>query len=129
MNGLRKCAAIVSGWSLKQLDWDSKNDERIMLWSWNDTSLGSQYRHICTVYHQSVVHEANKNAHLIAKTQLADVWQMFRFVKIDSLAHPGFYLIKNEYEKCVSVKGNTNQTGAEIWNNDCNPSEAGQRWK
>jgi len=53
---------------------------------------------------------------------------MFKFVKIYSLEHPGFYLVKNEHEECVLVKGNSNQTGVEICTNDCDSSEAGQRW-
>ncbi len=52
-----------------------------------------------------------------------------RFKLSNSLGHPGFYVIKNDHGKCLSVKENSNQTGAQIWSNDCNSSEAGQRWK
>ena len=65
--------------------------------------------------------------HLLGYYHKNEQGQKFTFV--DSLTHPGFYVIKNDHGKCLSVKGNTNQTGAEIWADDCNPSEAGQRWK
>ena len=37
---------------------------------------------------------------------------------IDSLTHPGFYVIKNGNGKFVSVKGNTNENVAQIWANE-----------
>jgi len=110
---------------MEQLDCDRKNDKR-MLWSWNDNSLGSKYRHLCNGNHQCVVSN-NNNARLIGQTHTAEETQMFNFT--DSLVHPGFYLIKNEYGKCISVYGNTNQTRAEILTADCKSSEAGQNWK
>jgi len=65
--------------------------------------------------------------HIIAFRHENEQGQRFNF--IDSSTHPGFYTIKNDHGKCLSVKDNTNKTGAHIWVNDCNPSEMGQHWK
>jgi len=52
-----------------------------------------------------------------------------RFYFLDSLTHPGFYVIKDEFGKCVGVPENTDKDGAEIWACYCNSSDAGQRWQ
>ena len=100
-----------------------------MFWSWNDVTLGSRDRHICNGHEMCVATPADSadNALQIAYYHSDEHAQ--RFNLLDSVAHPGFYIIKNDHGKCLSVRGNTNQIGAQIWSNDCNPSEAGQRWK
>ena len=134
MNGFGKCLAIGeppnfnTGRYLHQLDCSPSNET--MLWSWNQVSLGSQGRHICNPKGRCVASLSNIewDTHLLSFYHLNEQAQMFYFS--DSLAHPGFYVIQNDYGRCLSVNGNTNQTGAQIWVRDCkNPSEAGQRWK
>jgi len=100
-----------------------------MLWNWNELSLGSRDRHICNGHGMCVATPFNSanNGLQIAFYHKDENAQ--RFDLDDSPSHPGFYTIKNDYGKCLSVKGNTNKTGAQIWTNYCNPSKAGQRWK
>ncbi len=52
-----------------------------------------------------------------------------RFYFLDSLTYPGFYVIKDEFGKCISVPENLDRDGAKIWASYCNSSEAGQLWK
>ena len=131
MNGFEKCLnvdpLIHDGLGLQQSDCNSK--EITMLWSWNEVSLGSRDRHICNGRGRCIATPFNSadNALQIVYYHLGEHAQ--RFNLLDLLAHPGFYVIKNDYGKCLSVNGNTNQTGAQIWTRDCNPLEAGQRWK
>ena len=132
INGLGKCAAIYkkdkrTDW-MRQWDCGQKKDKS-MLWSWNETTLGSKDRHICNGFHQCVasIEDVDGSNHLIVWKHNHAQSQRFEFV--DSLGHPGFYAVKNDHGKCLSVKGNTNKIGSEIWAYDCKPSEAGQRWK
>jgi len=136
INGLGKCLNsggrpgynnIRSGINLRQ--WDCDPSVQTMLYSWNQSTLGSSDRHICDGSGYCITTPGNVNwSHpLIAFIHRNLTSQRFTFV--DSLTLPGFYVIKNEHGKCLSVKGNTNQTGAQIWAATCNPSEAGQRWK
>jgi len=136
INGLGKCINsgdkpghhdIMKGIFLYQLDCDKTVDT--MLWSWNQSILGSRDRHICDGdgFCITTAGDSNGNHHLIVYYHSNGHAQKFSFV--NSTTHPGFYVIKNDHGKCLSVKGSTNQTGAEIWADDCNPSEAGQRWK
>ena len=92
-------------------------------------SLGSRDRHICNGHGKCVATPYNSadNALQIAYAHWDEHAQKFNL--LDLSARPGFFVIKNDFGKCISVKGNTNQTGAQIWSNDCNPSEAGQLWK
>jgi len=92
-------------------------------------SLGSRDRHICNGHGMCVATPYNSadNSLQIAYFHYDEHAQ--RFNLFDSLTHPGFYDIKNDHEKCLSVQGNTNQNGAQIWSNECNPSEEGQLWK
>jgi len=91
--------------------------------------LGSRDRHICDADGFCAATPGNSvlSKPLVAFYHKNEDAQKFTFV--DLLAHPGFYVIKNDHRKCLAVKGNTNQNGAEIWADDCNPIEAGQRWK
>jgi len=100
-----------------------------MLWSWNQTTLGSKDRHICDGSKYCITTPSNVAwSHRLIAFHHGDQKSQ-RFTFSDSLTHPGFYTIKNDHGKCLSVKGNTNQTGAQIWANNCDPTEAGQRWK
>ena len=125
MNGFGKCASAIGGWGMEQLDCDRKKDEsesdrKKMLWSWNETSLGSMDKHLCNYYHRCVA--CDKFA--------AEGTPSQKFNFVDSKTHPGFYSIMNEHSgKCLAVKGNTNEFGAEIWVDNCKSSDAGQRWK
>jgi len=118
---------INAGINLRQ--WDCDPSVNTMLYSWNQSNLGSKDRHICDGSGYCVNTPGNKNwSHpLTAFYHKNQTSQKFTF--IDSLTHPGFYTIKNDYGKCISVKGNTNKTRAQIWADICNPSEAGQLWK
>ena len=97
--------------------------------SWNEVSLGSRDRLICNGHGVCVSSPYNSADNTIQITyhHLDENGQ--KFYLDDSLSHPGFHIIKNDNGKCLSVQGNTNQTGAEIWSNDCNSSEMGQHWK
>ena len=129
INGLGKCLNVNPK---NQNDVQQSNcnpNDKTMLWSWNEVSLSSRDRHICNGHGKCVATPNNyaNNALQIATFHYDQHGQ--RFNLLDSLAYPGFFVIKNDHGKCLSVQGNTNQTGAQIWSNDCNPSEAGQRWK
>ena len=108
--------------------WDCDPSVHTMLWSWNQSTLGSRDRHICDGSKYCVTTPGNvKWSHyLIAFNHGNQKSQKFTF--IDSLTHPGFYVIKNDHGKCISVQGNTNKTRAQIWAGDCNPLKTGQRW-
>jgi len=132
INGLGKCAAIDPR-NRNNIWMHQWNCERIkdedMLWSWNETSLKSGDRHICSGHGWCIASTSNAaySIHLIGYYHENEQGQKFNFV--DSMTHPGFYIIKNDHGKCISVKGNTNHSGGEIWADNCNPSKAGQNWK
>lgn len=95
-------------------------------------SLGSRGRHICNGRGMCVATISNLewSMHILTYYHTNEHGQ--RFTVSDLLSHPGFYVIQNDYGLCLSVDGDTNQTGAPIWVNHCNPanpSQAGQRWK
>jgi len=136
INGLGKCMNsgnspgcnnIHAGINLHQ--WDCNSSVHTMLYSWNQSTLGSRGRHICDGSGYCVATPGNVDwSHpLIAFSHEDEKGQRFTFV--DSLTHPGFYIIKNDHGKCLSVEENMNRTGARIWAEDCNPSKAAQRWK
>jgi len=127
INGLGKCLCHDNDNYLYQCDCDPSHNG--MLWSWNQVSLNSRDRHICDFIGKCVASPGNTyfEYQLIRHHHLDEEGQRFNFV--DSLTHPGFYIIKNDHGKCLSVKGNTNRIGAEVLASDCNPLEAGQRWK
>lgn len=52
-----------------------------------------------------------------------------RYNCLELPAYPGFFIIKDEFGKCVGIYGNTNRAAAKVRAIDCNPSEAGHRWK
>jgi len=132
INGLGKCATVYgnsgrNGYNL--LQWDCNHHEKGMLWSWNESSLGSGDRHLCNAHGKCAASRANSpsNVDIFQWEHLEEAGQRFYF--LDSLAHPGFYLIRNDHGKCMAVPGNTDRNGAEIHARDCNVSEAGQHWK
>jgi len=116
---------IHAGINLHQ--WDCNTTIHTMLWAWNQSTLGSRDRHICDggKYCAASPSNVNWNHYLIAYYYTDQEGQRFTF--LDSLTYPGFYIIKNDHGKCLSVPANTKRTGAEIWVDDFNPSKAGQR--
>ena len=111
------------------------------VWSYNETSLGSGDRHLCDNLGKCVT---SKNTNVLANNGTLNWEQMGwahlkllnysdvedqRFYFIDSLTYPGFYVIKDEFGKCISVPENMDRDGAEIWASYCNSSEAGQLWQ
>ena len=128
INGFGKCFSTPGhDYYLYQWNCNPSNDE--MLWSWNQVSLGSKDRHICNGKGLCVASHSNVNwsIHLLVYHHSDEHGQRFSFA--DSPTHSGFYVIKNDHGKCLSVKGNTTLTGAQIWAEVCNPLEVGQRWK
>ncbi len=135
INGLGKCASVdpnkemnTVGIRMHQIDCNTTNNEA-MLWSWNETSMGSRDRHICNGMGQCAASGSNeyRNNHLITWDYYDEHGQ--RFSLVESKTFPGFYTIKNDHGKCLSVPENKDRDGAEIWVSDCNHSEAGQLWK
>jgi len=131
VNGFGKCFSGKPPGSsgLYQYQWDCNPSKHGMLWSWNQISLGSRDRHICNGGGVCIASQSNwdRNIHLLVHQHSDEDAQRFYFS--ESLTHPGFYIIQNDYGRCLSVGGNTNQSGAKIMIEGCNPSEAGQRWK
>jgi len=134
INGFGKCvisgdSPSIGGILMHQWDCNSVKDIKRASWSWNEVSLGSRDRHICNGEGMCVATEGNGNygGHQVAYYHLDEEGQ--RFQLDDSLAHPGFFVIENDYGKCLSVPENKDRNGAQIFVSDCNPIEAGQRWK
>jgi len=137
INGLGKCLNsgdrpgynnIYYGIDLHQ--WDCNPSVHTMLWSWNQFSLGSSDRHICdgSGYCVATPGDLDEIVPLIAFNHGNKKGQRFTFVDLLT-QRPGFYIIKNDHGMCLSVEGNTNKTGAQIWADRCNPLKAGQLWK
>ena len=133
INGLGKCAAIPSDYSMNGfpiIQWDCNHGQKGMLWSWNATSLGSGNRHLCNGHGKCAAspHNSPSNGVLIQWDHVDQEGQRYRF--FESSSRPGFYLIKNDHGKCLSVvDGNKKGNGQHIGTNDCNSSEEGQNWK
>jgi len=130
INGLGKCAAISydAGKNSKQLvHWDCNQYQKGMLWSWNETTLGSGDRHLCNGHGKCAASRANSpsHGHLIQLDHHDQKDQRYHF--LHSPTRPGFYSIKNDYGKCISVNGNTRDRL--IYTKDCNSSDDGQNWK
>ncbi len=100
-----------------------------MLWSWNQSNFGSGDRHLCDGDVFCVTTPENGNWSYILHAYYPIGMESQKFSFFDSPTYPGFYVVKNDFGKCLSVKGNTNKTGARIMADDCKPSEAGQNWK
>ncbi len=111
------------------------------VWSYNETSLGSGDRHLCDNLGKCVT---SKKTNVLENNGTLNWEQMGwahlkllnysdvedqRFYFIDSLTYPGFYVIKDEFGKCISVPEKMDRDGAEIWATNCNASEAGQLWQ
>ena len=129
-----------AGWSLIQ--WDTRgSNSKGNVWSWNEASLGSGDRHLCNGFGKCVaswktdVLENNGTLNwdqmgwvLLKQWDYSDEENQ-RFYFLDSLTHPGFYVIKDEFGKCIGVPENADKNGSEIRTCYCNSSEAGQRWQ
>ena len=110
-----------------------QGDPNHTLWSWHETSLGSGDRHLCnslgkcaTSYKIDPVRPRHPPA--IKQDDYTNKGdQRFDFLELP--ADPGFFIIKDEFGKCLAVNGNTDWVMSGIRPLDCKPSEAGQRWK
>ena len=133
INSLGKCATISGDYSSNAqqiIQWDCNQIEKGMLWSWNGTSLRSGNRHLCNGHGKcagSRANSPNSNADVIQWKHVGEEGQRYHFV--DSLSRLGFYLIKNDHGKCLSVHEDKKINGASIRVNNCNSSEEGQNWK
>lgn len=133
INGLGKCAAIsddVGQNGQHIIQWDCNQYEKGMLWSWNETALGSGNRHLCNGHGKCVgspVNSPNSNVYiyLIQWDHFDEEGQRYRL--LDSPARPGFYSIKNDHGKCISVSEGT--CNVFLYTKDCNSSEDDQLWK
>jgi len=128
------------GWTLIQ--WDTRGSySEGNIWSWNETSLGSEDRHLCNGFGKCAT-PSNTNVLKSNGTLSWDEmgWAVLkqmdpsdeasqRFYFLNSLTHPGFYVIKDEFEKCVGIPNDSDKNGAEIRALYCNPSDASQRWQ
>jgi len=136
INGLGKC--LNSGDNPDNYDveasnylyqWNCNKTVDTMLWSWNQSNFGSGDRHLCDGDVFCVTTPENGNWSYILHAYYPIGMESQKFSFFDSPTYPGFYVVKNDFGKCLSVKGNTNKTGARIMADDCKPSEAGQNWK
>ena len=132
INALGKCAAVnrnfsINGAYLRQ--WDCYPNQKGQMWSWNQATLGSADRHLCNGHGRCAasICDSPSNGPLIQWDHFDQEGQRYYF--IDSPIHPGFYLIKNDHGKCISVFENAYWNGAYILVGDCNATLAGQNWK
>jgi len=110
-------------------------------WSYNESTLGSGGRHLCNgLGHCLTSRKTNvlendgtmtwdKMGWVLLEKKYYSDDESQRFNFFDSLTYPGFYIIKDDFGKCVSVPENLDRNGAEIWASRCNSSEAGQLWQ
>ncbi len=132
VNDLGKCAAIdldSSSNGAGMIQWDCNSHQKRMQWSWNETSLGSGDRHLCNGHGKCAAspHNSPSNRSLVQWDHINQEGQRFHFV--DSPSQPGFYLIRNDHGKCLSVAKFKTNNGASISTNVCDSSEKGQNWK
>ena len=143
INGLDKGFIALdvfrNGSSLSQWgSYDSNHSGHV--WSYNEPSLGSGDRHLCNGIGKCVTSRKTdvlENNGTLNWDQMGWVkleqWnysdnESQRFDFLDSLTHPGFYVIKDEFGKCISVPNNLDRDGTEIWASHCNSSEGSQLW-
>ena len=127
INGDGRC---VHTGSIHLYQWRCDPPNEMSFWSWNEVSLGSRDRHICNRNERCIASPSNveRNTHPITWCSMDEKGQ--RFSLIDLPAYPGFFFIKNDHGKCVSLpEYNKDDNGTHIWATDCNPFEASQRWK
>ena len=130
----------AGGYILLELD-NRGSSSKENIWSYNAPSLGSGNRHLCNGFGKcatSVKTNVLANKGTLNWDQIG--WNKIKhwnpsdeesqkFYFLDSLTHPGFYVIKDAFGKCIGVPENTDKNGAEIRACYCNSSEATQRWK
>lgn len=127
------------GWTLIQ--WDTRGSySKGNIWSWNESSLGSGTRHLCNGFGKCATSEntsvlrnngtssSNEMGRVLKQMDPSDEEDQ-RFYFLNSLTHPGFYVIKDEFGKCIGIQNNSDKIGAEIQALNCNPSNAGQLWQ
>jgi len=132
INALGKCAAVDGNYNMSGvylIQWDCYPNQKGQIWSWNQASLGSADRHLCNGHGKCAasIYDSPLNGLIIQWDPLDQEGQRYYF--IDSPIRPGFYLIKNDYGRCLSALGNNNWNGAEIHVRDCNATLEGQNWK
>ena len=130
VNSLGKCATVrenVNTNNYPLIQWDCNQHEKGMLWSWNETSLGSGNRNLCNGHGKCAASPKNSpfNMVLIQWDKTDEAGHKFTF--LGSSARPGFYLVKNDHGKCLDVA--ENHKGAAIGVSNCNDTKAGQLWK
>lgn len=100
-------------------------------WSWNEVSLGSGDRHLCNNYGKCATSyrrvRPGEPSYIIQEDPKDIEGQRFYFLEL--VSHPGFFIIKEEFGKCLGIDGNTDRVMSGVRAIDCNPLEAGQRWK
>jgi len=102
-------------------------------WSWNEPSIGSGDRHLCNHFGMCAtsykIDPIRPNEPSFIRQEDPKDTEGQRFYFLELLAHPGFFIIKEEFGKCLAIYGNTDRVMSEVRALDCNPLEAGQRWK
>ena len=106
INALGKCAAVDGNYNMSGmflLQWDCYPNQKGQIWSWNQASLGSADRHLCNGHGKCAasIYDSPLNGLIIQWDPLDQEGQRYYF--IDSPIRPGFYLIKNDHGKCISV--------------------------
>jgi len=129
-------------WGYKLHQWDTHASNSIAnIWSWNEASLGSGDRHLCNGFGKCVgswkIKVLANNGTLNWDQMGWELLKQWNYENVDrqrfhfhhSLTHLGFYVIKDEFGKCIGIPENTSRNGAEIRACYCNSSEVSQRWK
>ncbi len=145
INGFDKGLAVYGDYSQSGymlLQWENRDSNYSSdVWNYNETSLGSRDRHLCNGFGKCATSKKTRvleNNGTMNWDQMG--WVLLkqrdysgdesqRFYFLDSPTHPGFYVIKDEFGKCISVPDNMDNNGAEIWACRCNSSEGGQLWR
>jgi len=104
--------------------WNFGFPENGQLWSWNETTLGSGDRHLCNG-HNKCVSSLNKSGTSIDLVQSEHLNETSQRFTIFNMATDGFFMIKNDYGKCIGLEKNNRFA----WAVDCKRYEKGQYWK
>lgn len=132
INGRGKCLYSIDKYSSqngnKLVQWDCGLPDNGQLWSWNEPTFGSGDRHLCNGHKKCATSPYNSGAstNLVHWDYLDENAQRFN---IFNQTADGFFMIKNDYGKCLGIAGDRKYTWAEAWVIDCNTSEKGQHWK
>jgi len=128
MNG--KCLSSVnangySGQWLVQLDCLAHRDDQ--KWSFDNQHLGSGNSHICNSQRKCVTDSSRYYDHIIYQTEHSlHNKQMFHF---EESPISGYYYIKNNEGKCLTVQNNSGYNGDPIIRSVCHTYKSGELWK